>query len=653
MRAVRGGGVLRGAARRRTAPRARVATAAGLLVVATALAGCSGDDEADEALDAATRVADDLAEGLAGGDLADVALEGAEPPAATEQLTAIVAGMGEVTPTVAARDVSVDTDTGRGSAQLVWSWPVGPAEWTSTSAVALTGSGTTWVAEWSPSLVEPSLEAGERLVARTDAPVRGDVLAGDGTPIVTERDVVRFGIDKSQVDAATAQASGQALAEALGIDPTAYVARVTAAGERAFVEALVVRADAADRDLLAGTPGVVGIPDTRPLAPTRGFAAPILGSVGEATAEVVEQSDGAVVAGDQVGLSGLQARYDEQLRGLDGVTVSIVGAEGTDGAEPEEREVHSAEPVAGTPLPTTLDVDLQTLAEQVLAETGPASALVAVRPSDGHVLAAANGPGTAGQNAATFGQYAPGSTFKVVTSLALLRAGVGPDDTVSCPATVTVDGRVFENYDDYPASGIGDITLTQAVANSCNTAFISQADRLGDGALADAAAALGLGVDQDLGFPAYFGQVPTPEGATEAAASMIGQGRVLASPLTMATVAASVQAGATVLPVLLPEDTADQVTPGTPLTADEAAALQGLMRAVVTDGSGRSLADLPGDPVGAKTGTAEYGTETPPATHAWMIATRGDLAVAVFVETGASGSQTAGPLLREFLVGAG
>lgn len=647
MRAVRVGGARRGDAARRTARRARVATAASLLLV-TALAGCSGDDEADEAKDAATRVVDALAAGLAEGDLADVRLEGAEPDQATAELEAVVEGLvaDDVAPTVTPRDVQVDVESGRGSAQLVWVWPLGSAEWSTTTTVALVGEGTTWSARWSPSLVESSLLAGERLQATTIAPERGDVLAGDGTPIVTDRDVVRFGIDKSQVDAATAQASAQALAEALGVDPTAYVARVTAAGERAFVEALVVRAAEADRDLLAGTPGVVGLPATRPLAPTRGFAAPILGTVGEATAEVVEASEGRVGPGDQVGLSGLQSRYDEQLRGRDGVAVGIVDVAG------DVREVHRAEPVAGTPLPTTLDIDLQTLAEQALSGTTSASALVAIRPSDGHVLAAANGPGTAGQNAATFGQYAPGSTFKVVTSLALLRSGIGPDDTVSCPATATVDGRVFENYDDYPASGIGDITLTQAVANSCNTAFISQAERLADGDLAEAAAALGLGVDHDLGFPAYFGQVPPPEGATEAAADMIGQGRVLASPMTMATVAASVQSGTTVLPVLLPEVETEQVAPATPLTADEATVLQGLMRAVVTDGSGRSLADLPGDPVGAKTGTAEYGTTTPPATHAWMIATRGDLAVAVFVETGVSGSQTAGPLLRQFLAGA-
>ena len=75
------------------------------------------------------------------------------------------------------------------------------------------------------------------------------------------------------------------------------------------------------------------------------------------------------------------------------------------------------------------------------------------------------------------------------------------------------------------------------------------------------------------------------------------------------------------------------------------------MRAVVTEGSGRLLADVPGQ-VGAKTGTAEFGEPGPDGslpTHAWMIGYRDDLAVAVFVERGESGSGTAGPVLAAFL----
>jgi len=79
------------------------------------------------------------------------------------------------------------------------------------------------------------------------------------------------------------------------------------------------------------------------------------------------------------------------------------------------------------------------------------------------------------------------------------------------------------------------------------------------------------------------------------------------------------------------------------------AALADMMRAVVTSGHAGFLASVPGEPVGAKTGTAEFGNDTPPKTHAWIVAVHGDLAVAVFVEDGGLGATTSGPLLKEFL----
>jgi cell division protein FtsI/penicillin-binding protein 2 len=239
----------------------------------------------------------------------------------------------------------------------------------------------------------------------------------------------------------------------------------------------------------------------------------------------------------------------------------------------------------------------------------------------------------------------------MVSALALLRAGLAPGDTVECAPAVTVNGKRFENYDDYPSSGLGRIRFADAFANSCNTAFISSRDELGERGLGQAAVALGLGVDHDLGFPAYFGQVPPPEGETEKAADMIGQGKVLASPMAMAAVLASVMHGSTVVPLLLPDHTAE-ADPDQPLTRQEARQLRDLLRAVVERGSGTALQSLGPDTL-AKTGTAEFGTEQPPQTHAWMVGGTDDLAVAVFVEVGESGSGTAGPILKSFLERAG
>jgi cell division protein FtsI/penicillin-binding protein 2 len=316
-------------------------------------------------------------------------------------------------------------------------------------------------------------------------------------------------------------------------------------------------------------------------------------------------------------------------------------------------ELVSLPPQDGEPLTLTLDARLQTTAERLLAGVPSDSAVVALRPSDGAILAAANGPGNEGYNVATFGQAAPGSTFKVASSLALLRAGLSPDTTVECPAETVVDGKRFENYDDYPASSLGRIPLREAVAQSCNTAFIQQAAELGPDDLAGAAASLGVGIDHEAGFPAYFGEVPPPASDVEKAADLIGQGKILASPMAMAAVVGSVAAGRTVVPRLVEGVRPQPPAEAAPLTAEEAGLLRGMLRAVVTDGSGRALADVPGPEIIAKTGTAEFERDGRLLTHAWMVAARGDLAVAVYVEEGESGSAVAGPILEEFLRAAG
>ena len=120
--------------------------------------------------------------------------------------------------------------------------------------------------------------------------------------------------------------------------------------------------------------------------------------------------------------------------------------------------------------------------------------------------------------------------------------------------------------------------------------------------------------------------------------------------MAMASVVASVAAGKSVLPHLIKGQ--EPATKAKPLTAAEAGQLRSMMRSVVTEGSGRVLLPQDGPPIIAKTGTAEFGASEPLKTHAWMIAAQGDLAVAVFVNEGVSGSRTAGPLLARFLAGA-
>ena len=648
-----------------TTPPARRRHAA-LAAAAVLLAGCTSSPSPDPDTDGAQAAADALAAGLAAKDVTPVAFAGTTGADVEAQLDPLIAGMGPLAPAVTAGPVSTDGDTARSTLSYRWTFPGVPTPWSYETPAELVREAGTWKARWQPTLLEPSLDGTHRLSQRRLYPERGEILGEDGDPLVTLRSVVRIGIDKTAVSGSAATASARELAELVDVDADDYADEVEKAGPEAFVEAITVRAEADERpddedvfDILGALP----VQDRQMLAPSRTFARSVLGIVGEATKEDVDAAKGAVVAGDQVGRSGLQQRYDEQLRGVPGVQVVRAELTREGGASPSPSatpspsaspapatDLYRVAPTAGKPLELTLNQTLQDLAESVLADTKPASALVAVRASTGEVLAAANGPGAGEQALATTGQFPPGSTFKVASALALLRAGLTPTSAVSCPATLEVDGFRFENYDDYPSGSLGRIDLQTALAQSCNTAFIGERDELADGDLAGAAASLGVGTDYDVGFPSFFGAVPQEESETGRGAAMIGQATVQASPLAMAAVAASVQAGHTVVPHLV---TGTEPEPkGAPLTEDEAEQLRAMMRRVVTQGSaGGVLGDLEGPAAIAKTGTAEYGDEDPRETHAWMIAAQGDLAVAVFVADGSSGSRTAGPLLADFLRG--
>ena len=611
-------------------------------VLALILTSCAGTPDAQPAADA-------LAAALTSRDFNEVQLRGATARDATLAIGDITEPMGESTWSVGVQAVEEvpESETERRSVTLEVTWDLEHSDepWTYTTTAALELVDEVWQVDWSPALLHPDLTEGDRLVLRRQLAQRADVLAGDGSPLVTERPVFRIGIDKTMVELADQAASAEALAELVGVDPERFAERVADSGERAFVDAITLREDDAGDvvERVADITGARALEDTMLLAPTREFARPILGTIGEATAEIIEESEGRVQPGDLVGLSGLQRAYDETLAGTAGVQVDIEPAEG------DATTVFEQAPVPGAPVTTTLDVDLQIEAERVLADVESASAIVAIQPTTGHVLAAGSGPGGEGYSTATLGQYAPGSTFKLATALALIRAGHRPDETVECPDTITVDGRRFGNYSDYPSSELGEITLRTAFAQSCNTAFIGLREDVPQADLAAAAAALGLGIEADLGVPAYLGSVPDQAEGTEHAASMIGQGNVLASPLAMAAATASVAAERTVVPMIVDQNRQEQ---DSTLTTDEARALAELMQATVEDGTGSFLQDLPGEPIGAKTGTAEYGVADTAGTHGWMVAIQGDLAVAVFVEDAESGSASAGPLLEEFLRGA-
>jgi cell division protein FtsI/penicillin-binding protein 2 len=651
------------------------------LTIGGSLVAC--DDGRAGAQDAAKQ----LASAVTALDVGAVAFEGKEAAAANDQLKEVFKALEPAKPAVEAGELKVDGETA--TVPLNYSWKIGSGEWKYTVSAQLKKSGGKWLTVWEPALMVPELADGEVLSKAAESPQRADILGAGDVQLVTYRPVVNVGIDKPQVGGGDVVAAATKLAQLVGVDPAAYAKQVEASGAEAFVTAITLRDDGSrplSDEQISAIAGARAIKDTLPLAPTRTFARSVLGSVAEANAEQIEQSGGALTAGDVTGTGGLQQQYDAQLRGTDKVVIRAQKAGLTKAdleAAPKDprRTVFEIPAKPGTPVKTTLDPKLQQLAEDILGKVGPASAIVALRPSSGAVLAAASGPGSNGYNTAMLGQYAPGSTFKMVDSLAMLRNGMTPDSKVECTPTLTVDGRTFKNAEGYPADSLGSVTLRDAFAHSCNTAFISARDSVSQAQLESAATSLGVAVEAPgLGAAAFLGSVPGEAEGTEHAASMIGQGKVLLSPLAAAVMAGSVAKGAQVSPVLVlnPDagaadpaasaeggsPTADGAAPSSsapapakksdkPVTAAEAAALADMMRAVVTSGHAGFLASVPGAPVGAKTGTAEFGNENPPKTHAWIVAVHGDLAVAVFVEDGGLGATTSGPLLKEFLTAAG
>ncbi|MFE6053412.1 penicillin-binding transpeptidase domain-containing protein [Kitasatospora sp. NPDC056446] len=302
------------------------------------------------------------------------------------------------------------------------------------------------------------------------------------------------------------------------------------------------------------------------------------------------------------------------------------------------------EPKPGKPFKVTLDNTVQAAAEKAMTDLGgkPGS-IVAIEPSTGQVLAFANSPAN-GQNRAFTGLLAPGSTMKIVTSAALLEAGVNPDTVVACPEK---SSNAVAIPNDFPGA-FPNNTLQQDFMVSCNTAFINQGlTSLKPETLSGTAKdVFGIGLEWKTGLPNADGKVPaTPGSKDEQAMNYIGQGKVQMNPLAIASITATVQSGAFKQPVLvagLPQQAAArQISP------DVAAKLRAMMNATATGGTASGVMAGITDNAGAKTGSAEVaGAST---TNSWFTAFRGNIAVAAEVQGGGHGVDAAGPAVASIL----
>jgi cell division protein FtsI/penicillin-binding protein 2 len=620
-----------------------------LIVLPVGAAACSSSDGPKQTLEA-------FLSGWRDGNLDKVGFVGADGSAfPARQVLASIKGLSgklaEKPSALKAQDGDPRQTGNIAAMPITVSWALpGGATWSYPSTVRLAEGKQGWQVIWEPAIVHDQLTDGDELAVRRLPGTRAGVLDGAGRALITRRPVVVIGVAPERITALPALAERLDAAFKsidVSVDLTDLASRVAKAEPGAFVELITLRQADYDKIRTKVRPlaGTVFRNEDRELAPTREFARAMLGTVDPATLDDLSKRPDVLVTGDLVGHGGLQERYDGQLRGTAGQSVVIARKAPDDTVE--DAVLYRSEPRAGSPVKTTLDVRTQNAADRALSAQRQRSSLVAVRVTDGSVLAVANGPDGGGANLALTAQVPPGSTFKMVSALGLLDSkAVTLDGTVSCPRTTTVDGAEFRNSNSF---ALGRVSFRTVFAKSCNTAFAELAPKLGSEGLAATAAKLGVGVPWDLGIEAFTGRVSTGGSPAERAAAAFGQGTTQVSPVAMAAATAAIAKGAFQQPRLLLEPApARPAAPGAALDAGSVEAVRTMMRQVITNGTGTALQDAPGKPVFGKTGTAEFNTGSK-ETHAWFIGWQGDVAFAVLVEKGGAGADTAIPIAERFL----
>jgi len=521
--------------------------------------------------------------------------------------------------------------------------PFGALELHSTLSFTDTGAG--WRVEWSPRSILPQLSPGDSVVTTVSWPTRAQVLGENGVPLTTDQQMVSVGIEGSRVNNQAALTSALEQAGATAPEISAAL-QIATAHPQWFVPVISISQASYEqlKPVIYPVPGTVFQDFSTPAAVTPGLTAHVVGSVGAITAEELSALGAPYQANDTVGQSGIEQAYERQLAGKPGGSIDIV-----DSSQNHVATVATFASHPGSPVETTIDPTVQQAAESALAGVTQPAALVAIQASTGDVLASVSLPSSTGFDNALNGSFPPGSTFKVITSADLIEHGLTPASPATCPATITVGGETFHNFEGETAASL---SLEQAFAESCNAAFIGLSSSLPDASFPQTASQFGIGAPFQMGLSAFAGKVPAPSSDAERAATAIGQAGVLVSPLDMAMVAAAADSGILHLPRLV-AGSPDDTSTAAPIDQTVVADLKAMMAAVVDSPTGTAAgAGLPAGTYG-KTGTAEFGSANPPQTHAWFIGYRGDLAFAVLVVGGGIGGAVAAPIAAKFLDAAG
>jgi penicillin-binding protein 2 len=391
----------------------------------------------------------------------------------------------------------------------------------------------------------------------------------------------------------------------------------------------------------------------------------------------------------KIGKTGLERTFNNRLSGTAGTEIWRVDPLGF-----QDTRLEMVAPQQGENLITSIDIDIQLAAETALGERKGAA--VAIDVKTGEVLTIASHPAFdlntlspyiprktfdeinergAWLNRAVQLSYPPGSTFKILTTIAGMRANtIGPDTTHDCQGAYRVGNRVFRCH---ARNGHGIVDTAAAIEGSCNVYYYAEGLRMGIDVLSAEAKRFGLHVKTGIELPFETSRlvVPSKEWKREhvkagwvpgdTANTAIGQGFLLVTPLQMATFMASLSRGETRTQPTLLAHAADDVKQvnhgGEPIGLNQGEwddLWEGMRRVVGPDGTGR-LVQIEGLSIAGKTGTADFRAHGEEVNLAWFIGCAPtedpQIAVAVMVEGSSAadsfhGGSTAGPVAKDIFL---
>lgn len=386
----------------------------------------------------------------------------------------------------------------------------------------------------------------------------------------------------------------------------------------------------------------------------------------------------------KVGRTGVERFFDETLKGVNGMQIWVVDPQGF-----QYDLVQEISPKKGQSLSLSLDLDMQKTAEKAFGTRR--GALVAMDIYTGEVLAMVSKPdydlndlspsippsvfneiekNGAWLNRAMQASYPPGSTFKLVSTIAAMRAEtLDPHECVNCKGFVMVGNRKFPCNSRW---GHGEVDLEKAISKSCNVYFYEKGEEASIEFISDTARIFGLDEKTEVNLPFENAKVLVPDRQYkkdnflgswtmgDTANTSIGQGYLLQTPLQMACFISSLARKETrtkpsiTREILGATDATYHNAKPLPISDENYKVIVEAMKKTVTEGTGKSArSDIV--EIAAKTGTAQFKVAGKPVNLAWIVAfapaDKPEIAMAVMVEGDSvgdvSGGLTTGPIAKE------